>query len=164
MKKKTAYIGVFTAMAVVLGYVESLMPVFIGIPGIKLGLANMAVISLLYFVGFKDAMLVSVVRVLIIGALFGNMYSTIYSMCGAVVSLLVMILLKRTKKFSMYGVSAAGGVSHNLAQIAVAALITQTYRIWYYVPVLLLSGIVTGLVIGLLGGLITKRLGGMIEI
>jgi heptaprenyl diphosphate synthase len=164
MKRKTAYIGVFTAMAVVLGYVESLMPVFVGIPGIKLGLANMAVISLLYFVGFREAMLVSVIRVLIIGALFGNMYSTLYSMCGAVVSLLVMVLLKRTKKFSIYGVSVAGGVSHNLAQIAVAALITQMYRIWYYVPVLLISGIVTGLVIGLLGGLITKRLGGMIEI
>ena len=156
--KKTAYLGLFAAIAIIFGYVESLIPFFAGIPGMKLGLANLAVLFILEKYSWKEAVLVSTVRILVIGFLFGNMFSILYSLAGAALSLTVMTLMKKFSGFSILGISVAGGVSHNIGQLIVASLIVENTSLLYYAPALLISGVVTGLLIGLLAGEITKRI------
>ena len=158
MKQKTAYLGLFTAVAIIFGYVETLIPVFAGIPGIKLGLANLSVLFILERYSLKEATLVSAVRILVIGFMFGNMFSILYSMAGAALSLTVMTLMKRFSGFSILGVSVAGGVSHNIGQLIIAALIVENTSLFYYAPVLLISGVITGILIGILTGEVTKRI------
>ena len=150
MKRKTAYLGLFAAVAIIFGYVESLVPVFTGIPGIKLGLANLAVLFILDRYSFKEAALVSVVRILVIGFMFGNLFSILYSLAGAALSLTVMDLLKKHSGFSLIGISVAGGVTHNIGQLIAAAFVVETYDIFYYMPFLLIAGVATGFVIGML--------------
>ena len=150
MKRKTAYLGLFSAIAIIFGYVESLVPVFAGIPGIKLGLANLAVLFILDRYSLKEAALVSVVRILVIGFMFGNLFSILYSLAGGILSFLVMMLLKKTGKFHVVSVSVAGGISHNFGQLAAAAFVVKTYDIFYYMPFLLVAGVATGFVIGIL--------------
>lgn len=156
--KKTAYLGLFAAIAIIFGYVESLIPFFAGIPGMKLGLANLAILFILEKYSWKEAALVSTVRILVIGFLFGNMFSILYSLAGAALSLTVMTLMKKFSGFSILGISVAGGVSHNIGQLIVASLIVENTSLLYYAPALLISGVVTGLLIGLLAGEITKRI------
>lgn len=156
--KKTAYLGLFAAIAIIFGYVESLIPFFAGIPGMKLGLANLAVLFILEKNSWKEAALVSTVRILVIGFLFGNMFSILYSLAGAALSLTVMTLMKKFSGFSILGVSVAGGVSHNIGQLIVASFIVENTSLLYYAPVLLISGVATGLLIGFLTGEITKRI------
>ena len=156
--KKTAYLGLFAAIAIIFGYVESLIPFFAGIPGMQLGLANLAVLFILEKYSWKEAALVSTVRILVIGFLFGNMFSILYSLAGAALSLTVMTLMKRFSGFSILGVSVAGGVSHNIGQLIVASFIVENTSLLYYAPVLLISGVATGLLIGFLTGEITKRI------
>ena len=156
--KNTAYLGLFAAIAIIFGYVESLIPFFAGIPGMKLGLANLAVLFILEKYSWKEAALVSTVRILVIGFLFGNMFSILYSLAGAALSLTVMTLMKKFSGFSILGISVAGGVSHNIGQLIVASLIVENTSLLYYAPALLISGVVTGLLIGLLAGEITKRI------
>lgn len=156
--KKTAYLGLFAAVAIIFGYVESLIPFFAGIPGMKLGLANLAVLFILEKYTWKEAALVSAVRILVIGFLFGNMFSILYSLAGAALSLTVMTLMKKFSGFSIPGISVAGGVSHNIGQLIVAALIVENTSLLYYAPALLISGVVTGLLIGLLTGEVAKRI------
>lgn len=158
MSKKTAYLGLFSAVAIIFGYVESLIPFFAGIPGIKLGLANLAVLFILERYTWKEAALVSVVRILVIGFLFGNLFSIFYSLAGAALSLLVMVLLNKQKGFSLIGVSIAGGVSHNIGQLLVAILIVETTSLLYYAPALLVSGVITGFLIGLVTNEINRRI------
>lgn len=160
MNKKTAYLGLFTAVAMIFGYVETLLPVFVGVPGVKLGLANLAVVFVLYEYGIKEAALVSVVRILAIGFLFGNLFSIAYSLAGAAVSLICMVLLKRVPGFSVVGVSITGGVTHNLGQLLVAMAIVENFSLMYYLPVLLVAGVVTGLCIGVLAQEVRKRISG----
>lgn len=157
-QKKNAYMGLFAAIAIIFGYVESLIPFFAGIPGIKLGLANLAVLFILEKYTWKEAVLVSMVRILVIGFMFGNMFSILYSMAGATLSLTVMTFMKKTSGFSLLGISVAGGVSHNIGQLIVAALIVENKSLLYYAPVLIISGVITGLLIGILTGEITKRI------
>ena len=157
-QKKIAYMGLFAAIAIIFGYVESLIPFFAGIPGIKLGLANLAVLFILEPYTWKEAALVSMVRILVIGFMFGNMFSILYSMAGAALSLTVMTLMKRFSGFSILGVSVAGGVSHNIGQLIIAALIVENTSLFYYAPVLLISGVITGILIGILTGEVTKRI------
>ena len=157
-QKKIAYMGLFAAIAIIFGYVESLIPFFAGIPGIKLGLANLAVLFILEKYTCKEAVLVSMVRILVIGFMFGNMFSILYSMAGAALSLTVMTFMKKTSGFSLLGISVAGGVSHNIGQLIVAALIVENKSLLYYAPVLIISGVITGLLIGILTGEITKRI------
>ena len=157
-QKKTAYLGVFAAVAIIFGYVESLFPFFAGIPGIKLGLANLAVLFILEKYTWKEAALVSAVRILVIGFLFGNMFSILYSLAGAALSLAVMTLMKKRSGFSILGVSVSGGVSHNIGQLIVAALIVENAAFLYYAPVLIISGVITGLLIGLLTREVAKRI------
>lgn len=157
-QKKIAYMGLFAAIAIIFGYVESLIPFFAGIPGIKLGLANLAVLFILETYTWKEAALVSMVRILVIGFMFGNMFSILYSMAGAALSLTVMTLMKRFSGFSILGVSVAGGVSHNIGQLIIAALIVENTSLFYYAPVLLISGVITGILIGILTGEVIKRI------
>ena len=157
-QKKLAYMGLFAAIAIIFGYVESLIPFFAGIPGIKLGLANLAVLFILETYTWKEAALVSMVRILVIGFMFGNMFSILYSMAGAALSLTVMTLMKRFSGFSILGISVAGGVSHNIGQLIIAALIVENTSLFYYAPVLLISGVITGILIGILTGEVTKRI------
>ena len=158
MKQKTAYLGLFSAVAIILGYVESLIPVFAGIPGIKLGLANLGVLFILKKYSFKEAALVSVVRILVIGFMFGNLFSIFYSLAGAALSMTVMTLMLKKTSFSLIGVSVAGGVSHNIGQLIMAVILTSTIQIAYYVPVLLISGLVTGLLMGFAAKLVIERI------
>lgn len=158
MNKKIAYLGLFSAVAVIFGYVETLIPVFAGIPGIKLGLANLAVLFILERYTWKEAALVSLIRILVIGFMFGNLFSIAYSLAGASLSLLVMTLLKRQRGFSIIGVSIAGGVSHNVGQLLVAMLIIENISLMYYAPALLISGVITGLLIGILTSETVRRI------
>ncbi len=155
MRTRAAYFGVFTALALIFSYLESLIPIQFGIPGIKLGLANLLTVILLYKRNAKEALLLSAVRVILSGFMFGNLFSIVYSLAGGIMSLLVMAVLKRSGKFSVIGVSAAGGVSHNIGQLLAAV---ETYRVGYYFPVLLIAGVLTGLLIGTAAEQVLKRL------
>ncbi len=150
-------LAVCVAVALMLSFVESRIPPLVPIPGIKLGLANIAIIFVLYRLGARDAICVSLLRVCLSSLLFGSVTSFIYGMSGAVLSLLIMILLRRTP-LGTVGVSSLGGVSHNLAQIAMASLIMQTNIVLYYLPYLVLSGTIAGIVIGISGAVLVKKL------
>lgn len=158
MRSRVAYFGVFTALALIFSYVETLIPVSFGIPGIKLGLANLIIVIALYRLKLKEAYLLSVTRVLLSGLIFGNYFSILYSLAGAFLSLSVMALLKRDGGFSVIGVSIAGGVSHNIGQLIVAVLVVETYQVTYYLPVLLIAGLLTGGLIGIVSSETLKRL------
>ncbi len=149
MKNKVAYLGVFLAFALILGYVESLIPFAFGIPGMKLGLPNLAVLLCLYLFGKREAFLVNVMRIVLSAFLFTNMYALLYSLAGAVFSFAVLCALYNSKHFSPIGVSIAGAAAHNLGQIVIAILMTSTFGIAFYLPPLLLCGIVTGAMIGM---------------
>ncbi len=161
MRDRVAYFGVFTALALIFSYVESLIPISFGIPGVKLGLANLIIVTALFKLELKEAFLLSVVRVLLSGFLFGNYFSIIYSLAGALLSLSVMALLKRAGGFSIVGISIAGGVFHNIGQLFVAMIVVEMFSVAYYVPVLLVAGLLTGGVIGILAREILKRLAGL---
>ena len=161
MRTKVAYFGVFTALALIFSYVESLIPFHIGIPGVKLGLANLIVVVALYKMGTEEAYALSVARIVLSGFLFANLFSIIYSLAGGMLSLTVMVFLKKKGWFSVYGVSLAGGVMHNVGQLRIAMLIVETFSVSYYLPVLLVAGAITGLVIGILAEAMLKRLAGL---
>lgn len=146
------------ALAMVLSWLESLVPVSAAIPGMKLGLTNLVVMFALYRMRSIDAAVISFVRVLLVSFTFGNAYAFAYSIAGAALSFLIMLALKRSGRFSTIGVSIAGGVGHNLGQIIVAAIVLETEKIFFYLPVLMVSGMAAGVCIGLLGGIITERL------
>lgn len=158
MKSRVAYFGVFTALALIFSYVETLIPVNLGIPGVKLGLANLIIVVALYKMRLSEAYLLSVVRVLLAGFIFGNYFSIIYSLAGGLLSLTVMALLKKWGGFSLQGISIAGGVFHNIGQLIVAAVVVETFSVTYYFPVLLVAGLFTGLVIGIVAEMMLKRL------
>ena len=158
MKNRVAYFGVFTALALIFSYVETLIPVNLGIPGVKLGLANLIIAVALYKMRLSEAYLLSVVRILLAGFIFGNYFSIIYSLAGGLLSLTVMALLKKWGGFSLQGISIAGGVFHNIGQLIVAAVVVETFSVTYYFPVLLVAGLLTGLVIGIVAEMMLKRL------
>ena len=155
---RIAACGVLTALALIFSYIEFLVPLPIAIPGIKLGLANIVCLLCLYALGEKHAFLINVTRIALAALLFGSVFSALYALAGGVVSFAAMALLKRTKRFSVCGVSMAGGVFHNLAQLAVAGLLVESAQVFYYFPVLLLSGMATGIGIGILATLILRSI------
>ena len=157
--KKTAYLGVFLAAAMICSYIETLIPINFGIPGIKLGLANIVVLLMLYLVGAKEAFAVSMVRVVLTGLLFGNIFSVVYSLSGAILSFIVMVLLKKNDRLLCVSVSTAGGISHNIGQLLAASLMIHDFHVMFYVPVLLIAGLITGLLIGFLAQELLIRLG-----
>lgn len=156
--RKTAFCGLMLALALIASYVESLIPVPIPVPGIKLGVANSIVLILLYYTNTKTAWGISIARVILSGFLFGSLSSILYSLSGAVLSLLIMTLAKERDCFTMTGVSVAGGVSHNIGQLIMAYLVLESTAVWYYLPVLLVSGCITGSIIGILGKEIFNRI------
>lgn len=157
MTRRVAVNGMFLTLAIVVSYIEVLLPIPVGIPGIKIGLANGVIMVLLYFTTWKRAFFISVLRILLAGLLFGNPMTIVYSLAGGILSIIVMAFLKRTGGFSAVGLSVAGGVAHNLGQLSVAVLLMENVRIYYYAPVLLVTGTVAGIAIGALtAGLVKK--------
>jgi len=151
-------VALFATVALIFSYVEAIIPYNPGIPGIKLGIANIVTLIVLYKFGWKDAAAVSVIRILLAGLLFNGLFGTLYALAGAAVSFLGMLALKKTDKFSIVGVSMAGGVLHNLGQLLVAAALIEDLRIFFYFPVLLFSGIISGIAIGFGAALVLERL------
>ena len=148
--KKVAFTGLCAALALILAYVEALLPpLFAAVPGIKMGLPNLVIVFLLYRRGFWSAAAVSLVRMVLVSLLFGNAMSFLYSLAGGVLSLSVMVLLKRVPFFSTLGVSVAGGVLHNVGQVLMAMLLLETGELAYYLVVLTVSGTFAGVLIGL---------------
>jgi len=147
--RKTVHMGMLVALAMILSFIESQIPAFVAIPGIKVGLANIAVIFALYRFGFKEALAVSVIRVVLSSLLFGSVLSMVYSLAGALISLIGMTLLLRTAFFGTMGVSVAGALLHNLGQTAVAWIILGNRAVVYYLPFLLISAVAGGIVTGL---------------
>ena len=145
---KVAQYGLFAALAILMGYVEMLIPLPLLVPGMKLGLANVIIVIVLYHIDTKSAFFISLVRVLMSGLLFQGFVGLLYSLAGALLSLAVMALLKKTGKVSITGVSVMGGVFHNVGQIIVAAAVVENIKMAYYLPFLLVTGVVTGFVIG----------------
>lgn len=157
--KKLAEMGLLTALAMIFGYVEAILPISVGIPGVKLGLANIVIVFALYCLKPSEAFLINVVRIVLINFMFGSLSMMIYSLAGGVASFAVMALLKRSGRFSIYGVSLAGGVAHNAGQLAAAMAVLETVSLIYYGPVLFISGLITGLVIGTIANEVLKRIG-----
>lgn len=155
--KKVAMLGLTVALAMIMSYIEALVPLSFAVPGIKMGLANIVIIFVLYKIGTKEAILVSLIRVILVSLLFSNVMAMAYSIAGAVLSLSVMWLLKKTDRFSFVGVSIAGGIMHNVGQIIMAVILLGTEQIALYLPVLIITGTVTGVVIGIVSGLVINR-------
>lgn len=163
MKQKTVILGFLLALSLILSYIESLLPLAVGIPGLKLGLPNLVVVVLLYLYGGKEALAVNLLRIVLSGFLFGNLSAILYALAGAVCSFTVMFLLRKTDRFSMMGVSIGGGVFHNIGQILVAVLVVETFAPAFYLPFLLIAGTVTGFLIGLIGSRVLPLLGRVLK-
>ena len=155
--KKIALAALLSALALIFSYIEFLIPISLAAPGIKLGIANIVIVIALYKLGWKMALPINIVRVALAALLFGSVFSALYSLAGAILSFIVMSILKKTDKFSIAGVSMAGGVAHNIGQLLVACFAMQTTNVLYYYPVLLLSGLATGIGIGILASLILPK-------
>lgn len=149
---KMIILALFICVALLLSYVESLIPFFGGVPGMKLGLPNLVVVFVLWKYGCKEAIMVNLVRILMSGLLFGNLFSILFSISGAVISFMFMCLSKKCG-FSIYGVSMVGAVFHNVGQILVAMLIVQTVSVGIYVPILMIAALITGYIIGMIAKL-----------
>lgn len=156
--KRVAFLGMCIALSMILSFVESQIPPLMAVPGVKVGLPNIVMVFMLYKIGAKETAIVSILRVILVGILFGTPLSMIYSLVGAALSLIGMILLKKTNLFAPITVSVAGGILHNIGQIATACLVMETAQIAYYLPVLFISGTVAGILIGLCAAMILKRL------
>ena len=155
--KKLTVMALTTAVAMILSFVESQIPAFVAVPGVKVGLANIAVVFALYRLGWKEAAAISLVRVVMVSMLFGSIASLFYSLAGAILSLTGMGLLKKTGRFTEIMVSVTGGILHNIGQIAMACLILETAALRYYLPFLLVSGIIAGVVVGLVSAVLVQR-------
>ena len=155
--RRVAFLGLFIALAMILSYVESLIPPLVAVQGVKIGLPNLVIMFMLYRIGSREAITVSLIRVVLVSLLFSSAMSMAYGLAGAALSLTGMMLLKKTNLFSCITVSVVGGVLHNIGQIAVAILITGTKQLVLYLPVLLISGVIAGVAIGICAGLLIKR-------
>lgn len=158
MNKRLARMAMLLALAVIMGYLEALIPVAPAIPGIKLGLANFVIVLVMYLFSIREAALISVLRIILVGFLLSNMSMILYSLSGAVLSLTMMALIKRNPHFSLYGVSMAGGIMHNVGQLLVAGALMGFQAILWYVPFLLGAGLLAGLLIGFLVSISYRRL------
>lgn len=158
MSRNVAKIGVFVALAMVFSYVEVLIPFNFGIPGVKLGIANIVVVTGLFMLKPREVFLISLFRIMLMGFLFGNGVSVLYSLSGGLLSFGVMLLLKKYNLLSIIGISVAGGIFHNIGQIMAAALVLHSKAVIYYLPVLLAAGVITGSLIGFLSRSVVKAL------
>ena len=150
--------GLLTALGLIIGYIEFLIPIPLGIPGVKPGFANIVIVWALYSLGPWEALMINGMRIFLSGFLFGNFSMILYSLAGAAVSFVCMCLAKKSGLFSMTGVSMIGGVMHNMGQLLVAMAVLETVSLVYYGPVLLAAGVITGLLIGIVTGEVKKRI------
>lgn len=162
--RKIAYMGMFIAVAMVFSYVESLIPVNIAVPGVKLGLANLVTIVVMFKMDVRSAWMISLIRVVLSALLFGNLSIMVYSLVGAVLSLLVMTLCMKLKIFGLLGTSILGAVSHNAGQIIMAAILMKSGNIMLYIPVLCISGTIAGICIGLAGAVLVRNLPKLLDV
>lgn len=147
--KEVAFLGMMTAIAIIASYVERLLPSPIPtVPGIKLGIANVVILILLYLFGAKTALIVNITRIVLVGLMFSGVYGMMYALSGGMLSFGAMYLAKCSKKLSIIGVSFLGGIFHNVGQILMAAAVLKSKELFYYLPVLIVSGIITGIVVG----------------
>ena len=150
--------AMFAALALIFSYVEAIIPFSVGIPGVKLGIANLVVIIALYEMNFRYAFTINIIRILVAGLLFNGLFGAVYSLSGGILSLVIMWILKKTGWFSMIGVSMAGGVAHNIGQLLIAAAVVSNLRMFLYFPILMFSGIVSGIAIGVVACVIDEKL------
>lgn len=163
--KRLTYSALMAALALIFSYIEVLIPFNIGVPGIKLGIANLVVIIALYYLGPGYAFSINLIRVVVAGLLFNGLFGFLYSLAGAVLSFAIMFLAKKSGLFSITGVSICGAVFHNLGQIIIAAFLISSLKIFAYFPVLIISGVVCGTIIGIIAYLIMQRLpGGILQL
>ncbi len=155
---KIAYCGIFTSLALILSYLESMVPINYAVPGIKLGLANIVTIVVLCRLNISMTIIITLSRIIIAGILFGNPVMMVYGLSGAVLSITVMCFVKKLKIFTVTGISICGAIFHNIGQLLVAMLILENTKIMYYLPVLLVGGAVAGTVIGIIGGVVMKNI------
>ena len=156
--KRLATDAMFLTLALVVSYIEVLIPIPVGIPGIKLGLANGVIMVLLFFTTWIRTLEISVIRVVLAGFLFGNPMTIAYSLAGGILSLIVMGILKKIKGFSSVGISVGGGDANNIGQLSIAVILMENTKIYYYAPVLLLTGTIAGVMIGVLSGVLVKKI------
>lgn len=155
--RKTAYLGLLTSLALIVSYVEFLIPIPMGIPGVKPGLANLVIVWALYTMKPGEALLVNIMRILLAGFLFGNLSMILYSVAGALASFLAMYLVKKSGWLNVTGVSIVGGILHNMGQLALAVAVLETSSLVYYAPVLVGAGAVTGFLIGAVSQEVLRR-------
>lgn len=155
---RAALLGLLAAAALLLGWIESLIPISVAIPGIKLGLANAAVLLTMYLLGNREAFAVSITKVLLSALLFGGLSALLYSLTGAIISFCAMHLAKKCERLSCVGVSAAGGAAHVLAQLVIAILLSNTIQIWRLAGVLMLAGTLCGALMGVISAILLKRI------
>ena len=158
MSKKVAMAGMFTALAMIFSYVEVLIPINLGIPGMKLGLANLVVVVTLYTMGVPMAFAVSMIRIMLVSMTFGSFSAMLYSMAGGILSFCGMALLKKVPNFSVIGVSLLGGVLHNTGQLLVAMAVVENINLIAYLPPLMIAGMVTGILIGIVSAQVIPRI------
>ena len=156
--RKLTTCALLSALALIFSYIEFLLPLSLGVPGIKIGLANIVVVLALYSLGAGYALAVNLIRIALSALLFGNLFSAVYALCGALFSLAVMQLLKKPDIFSLTGVSMAGGAAHNIAQLAAAAVIAGSAKVFIYLPVLVLAGAAAGIFNGAVCTLVLRKI------
>ena len=156
--KRVALSALFASLALIFSYVEAILPAAPGIPGIKLGIANLVVIIAMYRLDSRYALTINLIRIFLAGFMFSGLYGAIYSLCGCILSFAVMCLLKKSDAFSVVGVSMGGGVAHNIGQLSIAAILVSGPQIFYYLPVLIISGTVSGILIGWLGWILLEHI------
>lgn len=156
--QRVSLYGMLIALAFVLSYIETLIPISLGIQGVKLGLANLVTMTGLYTIGIKGTVVISLIRILLVGFTFSNLFAVFYSLGGLALSLLAMAVCKKFRLFGTVGVSIMGGVAHNIGQLLVAAFVVRQAGVFYYLPVLLVAGTLAGLVIGILGNMMIERI------
>ena len=161
--KKLCYLALFCAIAIVLSYIESLIPLYLGVPGAKLGLANVVTLTLLLCFGLKEAFIVMLLRILIVSMTFTNFYMFLYSLSGGLISLIIMCLFLKTNLFSNIIISIMGGIFHNVGQLFMEMLFFSSTVFMYYLPYLMLFGILSGIVIGILGEIIYLKIGNQLK-
>ncbi len=156
--RKLTLSALLVSVAIIFGYIEHLIPFDLGIPGIKLGLANITVITVLYLLGAKEAFIVSLLRIFICFLLFGSIYSLTYSLLGGLMSLAAMLFMKKLNKFSIVGVSILGGIIHNIGQLIVAVMLVKSLSISLYLPILLIAGALTGATVGVVSVIVIDKI------
>lgn len=156
--KRVAISALFASLALIFSYIEAILPAAPGIPGIKLGIANLVVIIAMYRLDSRYALSINLIRIFLAGFMFSGLYGAVYSLCGCILSFAVMCLLKKSDAFSVVGVSMGGGVAHNIGQLSIAAILVSSPQIFYYLPILIISGTVSGILIGWLDWILLEHI------